>query len=141
VVAELVAEGRLRPGTLFARARVLRLDEAALLADPVLAAVDPRLDSLRNVNTPAEYRDARARPAPTVTVECYGRLATGLQIGPRTLRAACLRAAAAAVGVVLDRTVEAVLHDGTGTTRNVSDPGLPLAAGDALAFLSAEKRC
>jgi hypothetical protein len=42
---------------------------------------------------------------------------------------------------VLDRTVEAVLHDGTGTTRNVSDPGLPLAAGDALAFLSAEKRC
>jgi molybdenum cofactor guanylyltransferase len=141
VVAELVAEGRLRPGTLFARARVLRLDEAVLLADPVLAAVDPRLDSLRNVNTPAEYRDARARPAPTVTVQCYGRLATGVQIGPRTLRAACLRAAAAAVGVVLDRTVEAVLHDGTGTTRNVSDPGLPLAAGDALAFLSAEKRC
>jgi molybdenum cofactor guanylyltransferase len=141
VVAELVEEGRLRPGMLFARARVLRLDEAALLADPALAAVDPRLDSLRNVNTPPEYRDARARSAPPVTVRCYGRLATGVQVGPCTVRAACLRAAAAAVGVALDRTVEAVLDDATGTTRGVADPGLPLVAGDAVAFLPAEERC
>jgi molybdopterin-guanine dinucleotide biosynthesis protein A len=61
VAAELVAELHLRPGMLFARCRVRWLDEAALLADPVLAAADPRLESVTNVNTPAEYAAACAR--------------------------------------------------------------------------------
>jgi molybdenum cofactor guanylyltransferase len=140
-VAELVEAGSLRPGTLFDGARVLRLDEAALLSDPVLAAVDPRLDSLHNVNTPADYREARARPAPAVVVRCYGRLATGVQSGPRTVRAASLHAAAAAVDVVLDRWVVAVLDDGSGANRTVSDPGLPLVAGDSVDFLPADGPC
>jgi molybdopterin-guanine dinucleotide biosynthesis protein A len=55
--------------------------------------------------------------------------------GPRTVRAATLHAAAAAVGVVLGRSVVAVLDEGTGTDRAVSDPGMPLVAGDAVAFL------
>jgi molybdenum cofactor guanylyltransferase len=36
------------------------LDDAALKQDPVLAALDPDLDSVLNVNTPADY----ARHAP-----------------------------------------------------------------------------
>jgi molybdenum cofactor guanylyltransferase len=134
-ITALLDDGRRRPGMLFERARVLTLDETALLADPLLAAVDPRLDSLRNVNTPEEYRETRARPAPAVRVRCYGSLDTGVDTGPRTVRAATLHAAAAAVGVVLGRSVVAVLDEGTGTDRTVSDPGMPLVVGDAVAFL------
>lgn len=56
-----VAEGRL--GLLaFVRSRpVALLDEAALLADPALAAADPRLRSVENVNEPADYRAALRR--------------------------------------------------------------------------------
>lgn len=137
-VAALVAEGRLRPGTLFERSRVAALDEAALLADPVLAAVDPHLESLHNVNTPDEYREARARPAPAVQVRCYGSLATGVDPGPRTVRAATLAAAAAAVDVPLGAAVAAVLGDALtpgDPGARVADPETPLVGGDALAFL------
>lgn len=133
-IAALLDSGRSRPGMLFERARVLTLDEAALLADPTLAGVDPELDSLRNVNTPDEYREVRARPAPLVTVRCYGALATGVDTGPRTLRAATLQAAAEAVGVVVDAAVVAVLRDGSGAD-TVADPATPLVTGDAVAFL------
>ena len=61
---ELVAAGRLRPADLFASCAVSRLDEARLLADPELAAADPVLDSLVNVNDPGEYAAARARAEP-----------------------------------------------------------------------------
>lgn len=66
VAAGLVAELHLRPAFLFARCRVRWLDEAALLADPTVAATDPHLESVTSVNTPAEYAAARARmlPAP-----------------------------------------------------------------------------
>ena len=37
------------------------LREPELLADPALAAADPELDSLLNVNTPDEYRAALQR--------------------------------------------------------------------------------
>jgi molybdopterin-guanine dinucleotide biosynthesis protein A len=60
----LVAAGRLRPADLFASCAVSRLDEARLLADPDLAAADPALDSLVNVNDPGEYAAARARAEP-----------------------------------------------------------------------------
>ncbi len=134
-VAELLDAGRLRAGMLFDQARVLTLDEGALLTDPVLAAVDPRLDSLRNVNTPEEYREARARPAPAVRVRCFGTLATGVDRGPRTVRAATLHAAAVAAGVVLDGSVVAVIDEGDGAHSTASDPATPLVAGDAVAFL------
>lgn len=51
----LVKEGLLRPAFLFELCAVRRLDEAALLADPLLAVLDPDLDSVVNVNKPAEY--------------------------------------------------------------------------------------
>jgi molybdopterin-guanine dinucleotide biosynthesis protein A len=141
LVAELLDAGRLRAGGLFERARVLTLDEAALLADPVLAAVDPRLDSLHDVNTPEEYREARARPAPAVRVRCYGALATGLDTGPRTVRVATLHAAAAAVGVVLDGSVVAVVAESAGSDITVSDPATPLVTGDEVAFLARGDLC
>lgn len=141
LAAELLDAGRTRAGMLFERARVLALDEAALLADPALAAVDPRLDSLRNVNTPEEYREARARPAPSVRARCYGAVATGLDTGPRTVRAATLEAAATAMGVVLDGSVIAVVDEGGGQNTTVSDPATPLVVGDSVAFLARADLC
>lgn len=65
-IDDLVVAGIGRPPSLFDRVRVLRLDAAALLTDPVLARADPDLESLTNVNTPAEYAAALARPAPII---------------------------------------------------------------------------
>jgi molybdopterin-guanine dinucleotide biosynthesis protein A len=61
----LVAGGKLRPAFLFADCAVAILDEAALLADPELAAVDPGLDSVINVNSPADYAAALRRSGAT----------------------------------------------------------------------------
>jgi molybdopterin-guanine dinucleotide biosynthesis protein A len=58
---QLVSAGRLRPADLFASCAVTELDEARLLADAALAAADPGLDSLINVNHPGEYAAALAR--------------------------------------------------------------------------------
>ena len=134
VVAALVAADRLRPAFIFEDARVLRLDDDALLADPALRAADPTLESLVNVNERADYDAARARPAPEVTVECFGVLATRSGRGPRSTRAATVGAAARAVDLVLDRHVLAAVNgDQTGR-----DGELPLMAGDTVAFLSAD---
>jgi molybdenum cofactor guanylyltransferase len=102
-IAALLAEGLRRPGQLFERCTVTTIDDATLLADPDIARLDPDLDSLLNVNEPADYAYARARPPSLVTV------------GQRQVRAATLGAAAAAVGATLG--VE-------------PDPLLPLVAGD-----------
>lgn len=134
VVAALVAADRLRPAFVFDEATVLRLDDDALLADAGLRAADPTLESLVNVNEPADYDAARARPAPEVTVECFGVLATRRGRGPRAARAATVGAAARAVDLVLDRHVLAAVNgDQTGR-----DGELPLMAGDTVAFLSAD---
>ena len=78
---------RLRPAFLFEECAVSRLDEAALRADPVLAALDPGLDSVVNVNEPADYQAALARPAPEVTIQRFGALADGHR-GPQPVLAA-----------------------------------------------------
>jgi molybdenum cofactor guanylyltransferase len=129
----LVAAGRLKPAFLFDECQVAMLDEAALRADPVLAALDPDLESVVNVNEPADYQAARARPAPEVTVQRFGVLADGRR-GPELVRAATVAEAAAAVGLNLDRHVVAALN-GDRITR---DGQAPLAAGDSVYFLSAE---
>ncbi|MCX6464104.1 MAG: molybdenum cofactor guanylyltransferase [Pseudonocardiales bacterium] len=134
LVTDLIAQGRSRPGMLYEHCAVLRLTDADLLADPAVARLDPDLDSVLNVNTPEDYAAARARPAATVTVQCYGALAGAGRRGPREVPAATLAAAAAAVGLALDRHVVAAL-DGDRITR---DPELPLVAGDTVAFLSAD---
>lgn len=133
-VSALLDAGRMRPAMLFEQVRVCRLTDADLLADSTLAAADPELDSLLNINEPGEYRDARDRPAPTVTVQRYGALATGGRGGTHRVVAGTLAAAAAAVALELDRHVVAALN-GDQITR---EPGLPLVAGDVVAFLSAD---
>ncbi|MGO9077483.1 MAG: molybdenum cofactor guanylyltransferase [Streptosporangiaceae bacterium] len=137
--AELVAQRRLRPAFLFERCTVMRLDEAALRADPAVAALDPDLESLCNVNEPGEYARARARPAPLVTVRWTspdGLADVAGLAGPavradsgRPVRAATLTAAAAAVGVFgpAGLTDLAVWLNGDPVP---GDPELPLAAGD-----------
>ena len=133
VAAKLVAEERLRPAFLFEECTVDRLDEAALRADPMLAAFDPALDSVLNVNEPADYQAALARPAPEVTIQRFGALADGHR-GPRPARAATLAEAADAAGLALDGHVVAALN-GDQITR---DGELPLVAGDTVFFLSAD---
>ena len=133
VAAKLVAEERLRPAFLFEECVVNRLDENALLTDPMLAALDPGLDSVVNVNEPGDYQAARARPAPEVTIQRFGPLADGHR-GPEQLRAATLAEAAGAAGLDLDRHVVAALN-GDQITR---DGETPLAAGDTVFFLSAD---
>jgi molybdenum cofactor guanylyltransferase len=105
LVAELVAAEQLNPGVLYERVRVRRLGEEEL----------PELDSLISLDSPDDYAQARARPAPEVTVR--GAL----------VRAATLAAAATAAGLELD---ELVTLNGEPIGR---DGELPLVAGDTIA--------
>ena len=133
-VEELIAADRMRPAFLFERCRVRQLSEEDLLADRELAAADPDLLSVLNLNEPDDYARARARAAPNVTVRRFGTLATNLGREPMSVRAATLEAAASAAGVALDRHVVAALN-GDQITRH---PELPLAVGDEVAFLAAD---
>jgi molybdopterin-guanine dinucleotide biosynthesis protein A len=135
-VARLIAEDRMRPAFLFEACRVRRLDQSALLDDPALAALDPALDSVLNLNEPGDYEEARGRPAPEVTVQRFGalrRLGNGAR-DPAVIRAATLGEAAAASGLTLDEHIVAALN-GDQITR---DPEAPLATGDTVAFLAAD---
>jgi molybdopterin-guanine dinucleotide biosynthesis protein A len=133
LAAKLVAADRLRPAFLFDECDVLRLDEDDLLEDADLQAADPQLDSVVNLNGPDDYAEALARPAPQVTVQCFGVLASAHGRGPRSVRAATVVAAAELVGVPWDRHVLAAVNgDQTGR-----DGDLPLVAGDTVSFLSA----
>lgn len=133
-VEELIAADRMRPAFLFERGRVRELGEDDLLRDAELAAADPELLSVLNLNEPDDYERARSRAAPSVTVRRFGTLATNLGREPIAIRAATLEAAARAAGIALDRHVVAALN-GDQITR---DPELPLAGGDEVAFLAAD---
>jgi molybdopterin-guanine dinucleotide biosynthesis protein A len=61
VVDALLSTDELRARSLLDELRVCWLGEAELRGDPALAAADPELDSLSNVNTPEEYRAALRR--------------------------------------------------------------------------------
>ncbi len=135
VVERLIAEDRMRPAFLFEACRVRRLDADDLLADPVLATLDPALDSVLNLNEPGDYEAARERPAPEITVRRFGVLRRiGRGPDPALVAAATLGEAAQATGLTLDEHVVAALN-GDQITR---DPHVPLAAGDSVAFLSAD---
>jgi molybdenum cofactor guanylyltransferase len=136
VVAELIAEDRMRPAFLFAACRTTRLDADALLGDPALAALDPDLDSVLNLNEPADYEAARARPAPEVTVRVFGALRRAAHISGdlALVPAATVGEAATAIGLALGEHVVAALN-GDQITR---DPETPLVAGDAVSFLAAD---
>ena len=134
IAEQLVTEDRLRPAFLFEQCQVTRLDEAALRDDPVLAALDPGLDSVVNVNEPDDYRTARDKPAPPITVLRFGVLAgADGHRAPQTVHAATVAEAAAAVGVDLGHVTAAL--NGDQITR---DGQTPLAAGDTVFFLSAD---
>ncbi len=60
VAEDLLAADRLRASLLAERARTRYLDVSTLLDDPVLAAADPGLRSLADVNDPGSYDRARA---------------------------------------------------------------------------------
>lgn len=134
LIDRLLAADRVRPAFLYEECRVRRVEDAELLADRALAAADPALDSVLNLNEPADYEAARARAAPEVTVRRFGPLARNGGSGPLTLRAATLATAAHAAGVTLDEHVVAALN-GDQISR---DPELPLAAGDTVAFMAAD---
>jgi len=135
-VEGLLAADRMRPAFLFEACRVRRLDETALLDDPAVAAFDPALESVVNINDRGDYETVRARPAPEVAVRCYGALRRGSAAGRDAVavRAATLGAAAAAVGLELDEHVVAALNG----DQIVRDPGEPLVTGDSVAFLAAD---
>jgi molybdopterin-guanine dinucleotide biosynthesis protein A len=135
IAERLVKEDKLRPAFLFEECRVEMLSDDVLKQDPVLAALDPELDSVVNVNTPDDYQAALGRPAPEVTVQLFGTLAKGDKArGPHAVRAATVGAAADAVGLTFDRHVTAALN-GDQITR---DGTTPLAAGDTVFFMSAD---
>jgi molybdopterin-guanine dinucleotide biosynthesis protein A len=118
VVAELVAENRMKPAFLFDRCRTRWLDEL------------PHPESVRNLNTPDDYQAALAEPEPQVRVRCFGPL----RRPPADVRAATLGAAAAAVGVALDEHVLAALNG----DQIARDPAEPLSEGDEVAFMAAD---
>jgi hypothetical protein len=62
-------------------------------------------------------------------------------LGPWTVSAATVRAAAAAVGLVFDASVVAVIEEAGAATHSTSDPELPLLAGDIVAFLPSGEHC
>ena len=127
----LLEQDRLRVGFLLEDADVAALDEQALLDDPALRRLDPHLESVLGVNDRPAYEQARARPAPEVSVQRSGAVTGG---GTTTVRAATLGAAAQAVGLTLDRHLLAAI-DGDQVVRDVRTP---LAHGDAVTFLSAD---
>jgi molybdopterin-guanine dinucleotide biosynthesis protein A len=134
-VEALLAADRLRPAFLFeaVRTRVLEADD--LLRDARLAAVDPGLASVRNVNTPQEYRAAAGEPEPEVLVEWFGPLRRARGVACETVRAATLGAAIRRLdaGASLDHALLAI--NGEQFQR---DPGVPLVRGDRLAVVPAE---
>lgn len=134
-VEKLIAADRWRPAHLFEEVVVRQLDEAALLTDRRLAEVDPALDSVLNINTPEDYREARDRPAPAVTIERFGVLATrGAARGPLHARAATIGAAAEQVDLTLDGHVLAAING----DQISGDAATPLEAGDTVSFISAD---
>ena len=130
----LVKAERLRPAFLFEQCAVSRLDRAALLEDSLLAALDPDLDSVVNLNEPADYEQARSQPAPEVTIQRFGVLADGRR-QPEVVRAATVAEAAAAAGVDFGGGHVTAALNGDQITR---DGQTPLAAGDTVFFLSAD---
>jgi molybdopterin-guanine dinucleotide biosynthesis protein A len=135
----LVRDELLRPAFLFQRCQVARLDEAALLGDPVLAALDPGLDSLLNVNEPDDYRSARARPAPEITIQWVSEpeRAGTATVGAATVRTATVRAATLAEAATAAVAAGADLGTAIATLNGdhpVEDAQTPLTAGDTVSF-------
>jgi molybdopterin-guanine dinucleotide biosynthesis protein A len=123
---DLLVRGERRLGALLNAVRTRFLDETSLLAALGLGEVDPGLDVLRNINTPAEYDAAHALVPPRVTIEAFGAV--------REARASRLEDAVAAAGLALDGGVVAAVNG----SQIVSDPWYPLATGDRISLVTTE---
>jgi len=121
-VQALLDSGRLRLSFLFDDVAVRRLGSDDLLADERVARFDPSLDSLRNLNTPAEYEAALAEPEPAVRVTVRGKAQT---------------VHAASVGRALDLAL-GERREHALVTLNGLEPGAsdstPLVAGDEVSL-------
>jgi molybdopterin-guanine dinucleotide biosynthesis protein A len=133
-VNDLIAAGQMKPAFLFERCRVRRLDGDELLRDPALAKLDPELDSVANLNEPADYEEALTRPAPELELRRFGTLAQRSGTGRESAAAWTLGELAASAGLALDEHVVAALN-GDQISR---DPEFPLAAGDLVTFMAAD---
>jgi molybdopterin-guanine dinucleotide biosynthesis protein A len=133
-VEALIADDMLKPAFLFERCRVLRLDDISMLRYAPLAAGDPGLASVRNLNEPSDYEEAHALLAPEIEVRRFGTLA--MNGAPRAQRvpAWTLGELADTIALILDEHVVAALN-GDQITR---DRELPLAAGDTVGFMVAD---
>jgi molybdenum cofactor guanylyltransferase len=120
-IEALLATEHAGPALLLESARSVVLGERALLDDAALAAADPDLRSLINLNEPEDYRAARAEPAPVVAVRERGS-SSGRSVAAATLTAAC-----AAVGIALGVTVTV-----NGAPLTPADPYFPLVSGDLI---------
>jgi molybdenum cofactor guanylyltransferase len=118
LVAELVDADRLGPAQLFERCETRWVEDV------------PHPESVRNLNTRADYEAALAEPEPRVSVRGFGPLKRAAEV----LRAATLGGAAGAIGVELDEHVLAALS-GDQVAR---DPLEPLAEGDEVALMAAD---
>ena len=114
----LLEAGLARPAFLFERSRTREVDERWLL-DSQLAALDPGLASLENLNDPAAYDAARSLPAPTVEVTIHGTTSRRRAFTLGGLAGSVGRNAASAARV-------------NGVT--VGDALFPLVRGDAVTF-------
>jgi molybdopterin-guanine dinucleotide biosynthesis protein A len=118
LVAELVEAELMKPAHLFERCETRWLEEL------------PHPESVRNLNSRADYAAALAEPEPLVSVRGFGPLKRPAE----ELRAATLGRAAAAIGVTLDRHVLAALNG----DQIARDPLEPLAEGDEVALMAAD---
>jgi molybdenum cofactor guanylyltransferase len=118
LIDDLIERGMARPGFLYERSATRFVDDAWLLEDPELAAVDPELASLENLNDPEAYAHALALPAPAVELT-LGRSRS-------QVRAFTLGALARSLGLDLPPVVS------LNGAPEPADPALALAAGDAL---------
>jgi molybdenum cofactor guanylyltransferase len=121
LIDELLEHGLAKPAFLYERCRTRFVDDAWLLADSRLAATDPGLASLENINDPAAYDLARALPQPDVVVRVRDQRAS--------VSASTVGEAASRLGLST-ATCSAHLEDEPAPLA----PSFPLAAGDRLVF-------
>jgi molybdopterin-guanine dinucleotide biosynthesis protein A len=126
VVEGLLAADRLRPFFVFEHA-------ATRILGPEQLAV---IESLRNVNTAAEYRAALAEPEPAVKVEVFGTLRAALGVDETEVRASTLGAAVDAVPGLRLRLPHVLLALNGEQFR--TDMAEPLVDGDRLSIMVAE---
>lgn len=143
-VASLLAADRLRPAFLVEEVRTTILDEDAF------RDVDTSLGTLRNLNTPEDYRAALGELglSPTrVVVEFFGvpRLRAGMasivveanRLG-EALRLAAAECPGLAGTVIFGRSAHPAYKVSLNGDRFVDDPAMPLVDGDALLLLAAD---